>query len=190
MCIIYSFLPMCLKELLLEKSYHKWNIIYEIIPLGLTFSYHALLISNLDKSTFVIVYLLSSVWLSVTPWTVKHTRLLCPSLSPGVCSNSCPLSADAIQPSHSLSPPSLPALNLSKHQGLFQGVSSSHQVAIVLELQLEHQSFQWIFRVDFLYDWLVWSPCCPRSLLQNLNLTQSLCFFLQNHNLKVSVLWF
>ena len=67
---------------------------------------------------------------------------------------------DAIQPSHPLSPPSPPALNLSQHQGLFQWVGSPHQVAKVLELQ--HQSFQWIFRVDFLFDWLVWS-CCPRD---------------------------
>ena len=75
--------------------------------------------------------------------------------------------SDAIQPSHPLFPPS-PALNLSQHQGLFQWISSSHQVAKVLELQLQHQSFQWIFRVDFLQDWLVWSPCCwgaLRSLL-------------------------
>ena len=57
---------------------------------------------------------------------------------------------DAIQPSHPLSPPSPPALNLSQHQSLFQWVSSSHQVAEVLEFQLQHQSFQWIFRVDFL----------------------------------------
>ena len=49
--------------------------------------------------------------------------------------------ADAIQPSHPLSSPCLPALNLSQHQGLFLWVSSSHQVAKVLELQLQHQSF-------------------------------------------------
>ena len=55
---------------------------------------------------------------------------------------------DAIQPSHSLLPPFPPAFNLSQHQCLFQWVSSSHQLAKVLELQ--HQSFQWIFRVDFL----------------------------------------
>ena len=55
---------------------------------------------------------------------------------------------DAIQPSHALSPSSPPALNLSQHQGLFQWVDSSHHVAKVLELQ--HQSFQWTFRVDFL----------------------------------------
>ena len=50
---------------------------------------------------------------------------------------------------HSLPSPSLSAFNHS-HQGLFQWVSSSHQVAKVLELQLQHQSFQWIFRADFL----------------------------------------
>ena len=57
---------------------------------------------------------------------------------------------DTIQPSHPLSSPSPPAFNLSQHQGPFQGVSSSHQVAKVLKLQLQHQSFQWIFRTDFL----------------------------------------
>jgi len=51
---------------------------------------------------------------------------------------------DAIQPSHPLSSPSLPTFNLSQHQGLFKWVSSSHQVAKVLEFQLQHQSFQWI----------------------------------------------
>ena len=55
---------------------------------------------------------------------------------------------DAVQPSHHLSSPSPPAFNLSQNQGLFQWVSSSHQLAKVLELQLQHQSFQWIFRVD------------------------------------------
>ena len=57
---------------------------------------------------------------------------------------------DAIQLSHPLSHPSPPAFNLSQHQGLFQGVSPSHQVAKGSELQLQHQSFQWIFQVDFL----------------------------------------
>ena len=46
---------------------------------------------------------------------------------------------------------------------LFKWVSSSYQVAEVLEFQLQHQSFQWIFRVDFLWDWLVWSPWSPRD---------------------------
>ena len=57
---------------------------------------------------------------------------------------------DAIQPSHPPSSPSPPALNLSQHQGLFKWVSSSHQVARILEFQLKHQSFQWTFSTDFL----------------------------------------
>ena len=69
---------------------------------------------------------------------------------------------DAIQPSHPLLSRSPPASNLSQYQSHFQWVSSSHKVARVLEFQLQHQSFQWIFRTDFLYDWMVGSPYCPR----------------------------
>ena len=58
--------------------------------------------------------------------------------------------SDAIQPSHPLTSPSLPVFSLSQHQGLFRWVSSLHQVAKVLEFQLQYQSFQWIFRTDFL----------------------------------------
>ena len=70
---------------------------------------------------------------------------------------------DTVQPFHLLSSPSPPAFSLSQHQGLSQWVSSSHQVAVVLELQLQHESFQWIFRSDFLSDWLIGYPCCPRD---------------------------
>ena len=69
---------------------------------------------------------------------------------------------DAIQPSHPLSSPSPPAPNPSQHQGLFQGVNSSHEVAKVLEFQLQHQSFQWTPSTD-LQDGLVGSPCGPRD---------------------------
>ena len=68
---------------------------------------------------------------------------------------------DAIQPSHPLLTPSSPAFNLSQHQGLFQWTSSLNRVAKGLKLQL--QSFQWIFRVDSLQDWLIGSPCSPRD---------------------------
>ena len=70
---------------------------------------------------------------------------------------------DAIQPSHPLSSPSPPAFNIPQHQGLFKWVSSSHEVAKVLKFQLQLQSFQWIFRNDFLYDGLAGSPCSPRD---------------------------
>ena len=69
---------------------------------------------------------------------------------------------DAIQPSHPLSSPS-PAPNHSQHQSLFQGVSSSHEVAKLLELQLQHHSFQRNPRVDLLQNGLVGSPCSPRD---------------------------
>ena len=62
---------------------------------------------------------------------------------------------DAIQPSHPLLSPSPPAFNLSQHQGLFNWVSSFHQVAKVLEFQLQHQSFH--------KDRLIGSPCRPRD---------------------------
>ena len=85
---------------------------------------------------------------------------------------------DAIYPSHPLSSPSPPAFNLSQHQGLFQGVSSLHQVARVLEFQLQHQSFQRIFRTDFFrIDWF--------DLLAVQGTLRSL---LQHHSSKASIL--
>jgi len=105
----------------------------------------------------------AKLYLALQPHGLQHAKLPCPSLSPRVCSNSCPLIGDAIQSSHPLSPSSPPALNLSQHQGLLQWISSLHQVAKELELLLQHQSFQWIFRTDFPQDGLVWSPRCPRE---------------------------
>ena len=84
--------------------------------------------------------------------------------------------SDAIQPSHPLSSPS-PALNLSQHHGLFQWVSSSHQVAKVLESQLQHHSFQWTPRTPFRMDWL--------DLLAVQGTLKSL---LQHHSSKASIL--
>ena len=72
-----------------------------------------------------------------------------------VCSNSCPLSQWCHPTISSSVIPSQPAFSLFQHQSLFQWASSSHQVAKLLEFQLQHQFFQWIFRVDFLrIDWL------------------------------------
>ena len=87
---------------------------------------------------------------SLRPHGLQHARPPYPSPTPRVYSNSCPLSGDTIQPSHPLSSPSSPAFNLSEHKSLFKWVSSSHQVGKVLEFQLQHQSFQWILRTDWL----------------------------------------
>ena len=99
---------------------------------------------------------------SLQPHGLQCTGLPCPSPTLRAYSNSCPLSwwchptiSSSVIP-FSSHPQSFPA------SGSFQ-MSSSHQVAKVLELQLEHQSFQWIFRIDFLEDGLVGSPCSPRD---------------------------
>ena len=65
--------------------------------------------------------------------------------------------------SHLILIPSPPAPNPSQNQGLFQWMNSSHEVAKVLEFQLQHQSFQWTPRTDLLQDGLVGSPCIPRD---------------------------
>ena len=86
--------------------------------------------------------------------------------------------SDAIQPSHPLSSPSPPALNPSQHEGLFQWVNSSHEVAKVLEFQLQHHSLQSNPRADLLQNGLVGSPCSPRTLKS----------LLQHHSSKASIL--
>ena len=86
---------------------------------------------------------------------------------------------DAIQPSHPLSSPSPPAFNLYQHQGLFQWVSSSHQVATVLEFQVQHQSFQeHPGLISFRMNWLDLLPV--QGTLKSL---------LQHHSIKASILW-
>ena len=98
----------------------------------------------------VIVQVLSHVQLFATPWTAARQDPLSSSISRRLLKF---MSIELVMLSNHLilcRPPSPLSFNLSQHQGLFQWVSSSHQVAKVLELQLAHQSFQWIFRDDFL----------------------------------------
>ena len=99
---------------------------------------------------------------SVWPHGLQHAGVSCPSPTPEVYLNSFHWVRYTMQPSHPLSSPSPSAFNLSQNQGLVQWVSSSHQVAKVLEFHCQHQSFQWILRTDFLWDGLVWS-CSPRN---------------------------
>ena len=95
------------------------------------------------------------------PMKLQHARPPCSSPSSGVHSDSCPSSQWCHPAISSSVVPSPPAPNPSRHQSLFQWVNSLHQVAKVLELQPQHQSLQWIVRVDFLENWLVWSPWNP-----------------------------
>ena len=85
---------------------------------------------------------------------------------------------NAIQPSHPLMSPSSPTFNLSQNHDLFQWVRSLYQMAKVLEHQLQHQPFQWIFRVNFFkIDWF--------DLLAVQGILKSL---LQHHSSKASIL--
>ena len=82
-----------------------------------------------------------------------------------------------------------PTFNLSQHQGLFRWVCLSHQMAKVLEFQIQHQAFQWIFRTDLLQDGLVGSPCSPRDSQESSptpqfkSINSSVLSFLCNSNL-------
>ena len=87
------------------------------------------------------VQLLSHVQLFATPWTASQQASLSITNSPSLLKTHVHRVGNARQPSHPLSSPS-PVFNLSQHQGLFQRVSSWHQVDKVLEFQLQHQSFQ------------------------------------------------
>ena len=97
---------------------------------------------------FSSVQWLSRVQLFAIPWTAACQASL--SITNSQSLLKLMSIDDAIQTYHSLSSPSPPTFNLSLHQGLFNWVSSLHQVAKVLEFQLQHQSFQWILRADFL----------------------------------------
>ena len=123
--------------------------------------------------------LLFSYWVmanSLQPHELQHTRLPCPSLSPCVCSNLCPLS-QWCHPTISSSVIPFSCIQSCPASGSFLIVSSSHQVAKVLEFPFQHQSFQWIFRTDsFRIHWF--------DLLTVQETLKSL-----HHSLKASVLW-
>ena len=97
------------------------------------------------------------------PSALKHATLPCPSLSPRVCSNSWPLSWRWCCPTKSSSvtpfpscPQSFPASGSFPMSWFF--ASGSQNIGAPVS-----PSVQWIFRVDFLWDWFIWSPCCPRD---------------------------
>ena len=127
--------------------------VYIYNPTDRTYNWKVLLRSLFfDEVLFIVVVLsLSHIWLFVTPWTAARQASLSLTVS---WSLSKFMSIESVMPSNHLYRPLLPssasAFNLAQHQSLFQWLSSSHQVAKVLEFQLQHQSFQWIFRMDWL----------------------------------------
>ena len=116
-----------------------------------------------SKNYLLFLFSLQVMSDSLLPCGLKHTSLFCPLLSLEFAKTHVHWFNDAIQPSHLLLPTSPTAFCLSQHQGLFQWIGSSHHVAKFLELQLQHQSFQWTFKVDLLWDWFIWSLRSPRD---------------------------
>ena len=111
---------------------------------------------------------------------MQHARLPCPSLLE-LAQNHIPRVSDAIQPSHPLLSPSPPAFNLFQHQDLFQLVTSLHQVAKVLELQIQHQCVQFqciLWLISFRMEWF--------DLLEVQGTLKSL---IQHNSAKISILW-
>ena len=118
---------------------------------------------------FSSVHLLSRVQFFATPWIEARQAFLSIANSRQTHVHRV---GDAIQPSHPLLSPSPLAPNPSQHQSLFQWVNSSHEVAKVLEFQLQHQSFQWTPRTDLLQNGLVGSPCSPRDSQESSPISQ------------------
>ena len=109
---------------------------------------------------------------SLRPHGLQHTKSPCPSPTPGTCSTHVHRVSDAIQPSHPLSSPSPSAINCSQHQGLFQGVSSAHQVDKTLEFH-EYSGL-----ISFRMDWL-----------DLLAVQGTLKCLLQHYSSKASIIW-
>ena len=141
---ICNHLPHCIKFSNASACLISWKLLEDRSHVILIFVYPE------DSSCFLSsVQLLSCVQLFATPWTAAHQACLSINQLPEIAQTHVHCIGDAIQPSHPLSSPSPPVFKLSQHQGLFKWVSSSHQVAKVLEFQLQHQSFQWTPRTDF-----------------------------------------
>ena len=115
--------------------------------IDLEFSFLAVYFSVFSIRVIVVIQLLNRVQLFETPWTAAHPTL---HYLLEFAQTRVHWVGDAIQLSHPLSSISPLAFILSQHQSLFQWVSSLHQLTKILELQLQHQSSQWIFTTDFL----------------------------------------
>ena len=142
---------------------------------------------------WVVIHSSSHVWLVATPWTAAHQGSLTFTISRNLLKL---MFIESVMPFNHLIvcrpfspyPQSFPA------SGSFPMNCSFREVTKVLVLQLQHQCYQWIFRVDFLKDWLVWSPCCPRNsqksspASQIKSINSSALFMVQQSHLYVTAL--
>ena len=134
---------------------------------------------NIDDPWKYSVQSFSRVRFLVTPWTatrqaslsIPNSRSLLKFMS---------IVNDAIQPSHPLSSPSPPTLNLSQHQGLFKWVSSSHKVAKILGVSASASLLPMSIQDWFPLRWMVGYPCCPRDSQESS----------PTHYSKATILWY
>ena len=132
----------------LGKSWLNWNKLVTLL-MNLNLSWLAFVFHLCSISWVVVINLPSHTWLFATPWTAAH-RLPCPSVSPRVYPNTCPLSwgfhptiSSSVDPFSSCPQPFPVSGSFPKSHFFTSGGQN-------MELQLQHQSFQWIFRIDFL----------------------------------------
>ena len=137
-CVLWRF-----EELIHIKHLEKFPARNELSEPVSNYCYYCL------QTVGSMLCLVSHVWLFATPWPAACQASLSITNSWSLLKL---MSIESVMPSNHLilSSPSPPTFNLCQNQGLFQWVSPSHQVATVLEFQLQHQSFQWIFRTNFL----------------------------------------
>ena len=138
--IIYDFIYPCVHIFLLVFKIPLLQIMFTLTAKLLNYQLSDIQFSSVAQSCPTLCDPMNCS----TPGLPVHHKL------PGFTQTHVYRVGDAIQPSHPLSSPSPPAPNPSQRQGLFQWINSSHEVAKVLELQLQHQSFQWTPRTDLL----------------------------------------
>ena len=145
-------------DIYFEYHFSLWESVYYFYVLKLK-AISSIMLQSHHSVQFSRSVVSDSLW----PHESQHARPPCPSPTPGVYSNSCPSSRWCHPAISSSVIPSSSSANPSQHQGLFQRVNSSHEVAKVLEFQLQYQSFQWTPRTYLLHDGLDGSPCSPRN---------------------------
>jgi len=137
-CVVFCgvTIPRCI-----HYPFNGYSLCFPFLPLRTILHKSFLYILQFSRSVMS-----DSLW----PHGLQHARPPCPSPTPGVYSNSCPPSRWSLPTISSSVAPFSSSFNLSQHQGLFKWVSSSHQVAKILEFQLQHRSFQWTLRTGLL----------------------------------------
>ena len=134
-----SRVPCAIEYVFISSLFYAWSYLSFLLTGVIVFNFQ-----------FSSVHSLTWVWPFSPPWTADTPGFPVHHQLPEFIQTHVHWVCDAIQPSHPLSSPPPPAFNLSQNRGLFKWVSSFHQVANVLEFQSQHQSFQWIFRIDLL----------------------------------------